>query len=168
MKDRLQKYNEVLFKNKYTSTNEDKIVVLFKYLIILIIYVAIIVISSFIFNDNVKYIEKYCTTSCKHYTNEGYKSVIGLLLYIVASFMFYLFTKKTIIKLFNTKTKYLILIIYTLIQYCGLIFGYFSFYKFLGIVVIDNIIINIFRYIAIFIPLIIYPTDMIINKIKEH
>lgn len=158
----------ILFKSDYEGTNEEKIVVLFKYLIILIIYIAIIGAGSFIFNNDVKYLAKYCTKACKHYTNDGYKLVIGLLLNVVATFMFYLSTKKTIIKLFNTKSKYLILIIYSIIQYCGLLFGYFSFYKFLGTVVIENLFINIFRYIVIFIPLIIYPTDMIIKKIKEH
>lgn len=159
----------LFFRNKYKENNEERIIILSKYLLSLVIYIVIIVIASFIFNNDVKYVDKYCNPAkiCKNYTNDSYNLIIGLILYISSTFMFYISTKKAIIKLFNNKFKYFILITYTFIQYCGLLFGYFSFYKFLGFVVIDNILINIFRYIAIFIPIIIYPIDMIINKIKR-
>ena len=133
-------------------------------------YTILLIISYYIYNHNPITIKTACTIFCTYYyTTNVIFIIIGLSLYLVANLLFYYYTKKTLLVLFNTKVKYLILITYSIIGYLGIIFGILSFFGFMGIFVIDNIFLNLFRYIITYSLLLIYPIDiLVIDKLKKN
>ena len=159
----------LFFKQKISSNNNNKSKALITYFIYIIIYFVLMFINYYVYNKGVEVIDKKCDANCiYYYSNNGIQIFLGLTLNIVINYLFYNFTKKTMIQLFNSKFKYIILITYSLIQYLGIIFSLLTFNGFAGIFVIDNILLKIYRYISTYIPLIIYPSDMIITKIKDN
>ena len=159
----------LFFKQKIKHTEENKPKVLFLYFTYIFIYIILMIINYYVYNKGVDVIDKKCADNCiYYYTNNSLQIILGLTLNIVINYMFYIFTKKALIKLFNSKFKFIILITYSLIQYLGIIFSLLTFNGFAGILVIDNIILKKYRCISTYIPLLIYPTDMIITKIKDN
>ena len=158
----------LFFKQKIDNKEINKAKELIFSFAYIFLYTILLIINYYVFNKGVEVIDKTCESNCiYYYTNNSVQIVLGLTLNIVINVLYYKLTKKTLLNLFNSKFRYIILITYSLIQYLGIIFGLLTFNGFAGIFVINNVILKVFRFISTYIPLLIYPTDMIITKIKK-
>lgn len=139
------------------------------YCLITFIYLLTFLISASIYLYNLKIIDS-CGYLCQNYTNSPINIIVGLSIHLINSLLFYTFSKKTIIK-FHTegsKLKYLIISIFTIMLLCIFFLSYYAFGSFLGKFIINNIILNIIRWVIIFLPLFIYSIDtFIITNIRK-
>lgn len=156
-------------KKKINIKNTAKIKYLFLYLLYILLYIILLTIGYYIYNFNAKIIEQSCNIMCTYYyTTNTIQIVFGLIINLMSNILFYIFSKKTIINLYNSKFKYIILVVYILIQFIGILFGLLSFYGFMGYFIIKNPILIIFRLVISYLPIVIYPIDIfIIEKIKK-
>lgn len=159
----------IFFIRKKRSINNTKVIkYLFLYLLYIIIYILLLTIGYYVYNYNAKVINKTCNIICNYYyTTNNIQIILGLIINLVSNILFYIFSKKTIIKLYNSKFKYIILIIYILIQFIGILFGLLSVYGFMEYFVVKNTILNILRLIMSNLPIIIYPLDIFICEKKN-
>lgn len=140
------------------------------YCFITLLYILIFIISAGIYLYDNKLLDT-CGFLCRNYTNSTINIILGLSIHFINSLLFYIFTKKMIVK-FQTegsKLKYLILSIFTIILSCIFILSYFAFCYFLGKFIIYNPILDIIRWITIISPLFFYSIDIfIIDNIKKY
>lgn len=157
-----------LFKRKKEDIEIDKIKILVLYPLAIILHIVLLLISFYIS------IHKYeilgsCGLMCSYYTSNSLLILLALITNLISNIIFYILTKRTLIKLLSSKFKYIIIITYIIFEYCALIFGILTFYGFSGIYVIKNPILSILRIIISLLPLIIYPLDiLVIDKIKGN
>lgn len=154
-------------KKKREVNNTRKTKYLLLYLLYILIYVIMLTIGYYIYNFNAKIIDQTCNILCTYYyTTNAIQIIFGLIINLISNILFYTLSKKTIINLYNSKFKYIILVLYILIQFIGIIFGLLSVYGFMGIFIIKNPILNIFRLILSYLPFIIYPLDIFMYEKK--
>ena len=158
-------------RKKYNTTNK-----VFKYLSIylvsIIIYFILLIFNYYFYNKDYKvvaYKDLKDSITLTHITTSWIQILLGLIFNMIINISFYYVTKHTIIKLYNNLFKYIILIMFIIILYMGMMFGYLSFYGFITKFYIKSIVFNILRFISTFLPLIIYPVDIfIIEKLKKQ
>lgn len=157
-----------LFKRKKEDIEVDKIKVLINYFLVIILHTVLLLISFYISTYKYKTLG-FCGLMCQKYTTKNIYILIALLINLISNIIFYILTKKTLVKILNTKLKYIILIVYILFGYCALLFGILTFFGFMGIYVIKNPILYVLRIIIALLPLVIYPIDIIvIDKLKAR
>lgn len=160
-----------LFKrtNIKPSNKEFRLKYCCLYCLITIIYILIFIISAGIYLHNNEILDS-CGFLCSNYTNSTLNIVVGLSIHFISSLLFYNFSKKMIIKyhMEKSKLKYLIISIYTTIITSIFVLSYFIFGGVLGSFIIYNAILNIIRWLTIFLPLSFYFLDtFIITNIKK-
>ncbi len=145
------------------SNNVFRLKYLGLYCLTTIIYIFIFIISFNIYLYNYQTLDN-CGFLCSNYTNSTFNIILGLSIHLINSLLFYILSKKIIIKFHieGSKLKYLILSIYTVIIICIFILSNFVFGGILGHFVIKNSILNIIRWIIIFLPLFICFIDIFI------
>lgn len=162
-----------IFLFKRTKINPDNNVFKLKYCglycLITFLYLLTFLISASIYLYNLKIIDS-CGYLCQNYTNSNINIIVGLSIHLINSLLFYIFSKKIIIKFHieGSKLKYLILSIFTIMLICIFFLSYYAFGNFLGNFIINNTILNIIRWIIIFLPLFVYSIDtFIIASIRK-
>lgn len=160
------------FKRKRKVTNEKIIKYILYYFIYILFFVAFLTLSYFINTVDEKLINRLCndtTNRCVYYyTNNNIKIISAIIINCISNIIFYILTKKTILKLYNSKFKYIIFITYIFINYTGMLFSLLTFYGVVGIFVIKNPIIFFLRILCVWLPILIFPIDtFIIHKIKR-
>lgn len=157
----------ILFRRKKEDIEVNKIKILALYPLTMMLHVIMLLISFYISIHKYTTLDS-CGLMCRYYTNNSLLILLALLINLISNIAYYIFTKKALTKLLNSKFKYLIVVTYIIFEYCALIFGILTFYGFLGIYVIKNPIIYVLRIIITLLPLIIYPIDiLIIDKFKK-
>lgn len=162
-----------IFLFKRTKINPDNNVFKLKYCglycLITFLYLLTFLISASIYLYNLKIIDS-CGYLCQNYTNSNINIIVGLSIHLINSLLFYIFSKNIIIKFHieGSKLKYLILSIFTIMLICIFFLSYYAFGNFLGNFIINNTILNIIRWIIIFLPLFVYSIDtFVIASIRK-
>lgn len=162
-----------IFLFKRTKINPDNNVFKLKYCglycLITFLYLLTFLISASIYLYNIKIIDS-CGYLCQNYTNSNINIIVGLSIHLINSLLFYIFSKNIIIKFHieGSKLKYLILSIFTIMLICIFFLSYYAFGNFLGNFIINNTILNIIRWIIIFLPLFVYSIDtFVIASIRK-
>lgn len=154
-------------KKKRKINNTKKVKYLLLYLLYILIYITMLTIGYYVYNLNAKVVDQTCNITCTYYyTTNTIQIIFGLIIIFISNILFYNLSKKTIINLYNSRFKYIILVLYILIQFIGILFGLLSFYGFMGYFVIKNPILNILRLIISYLPIIIYPIDIFMYEKK--
>ena len=157
-----------LFRRKKEDIEVDKLKILASYFLVMVLHVVLLLISFYISTYKYETLGT-CGMMCEKYTTKSIFILLALIINFISNIIFYILTKKTLIKLLNTKLKYIILIVYILFGYCTLLFGILTFYGFMGIYVIKNPILYVLRIIITLLPLVYYPIDiLVIDKIKAR
>ncbi len=159
-------------RKKYNTDNTHVFKYLSSYLVIIIVYFILLILNYYFYNLDskiVSYKDLHDKITITHVTTSSIQILLGLIFNMILNISFYYITKKIYIKLFNNKFKYIILFIFIILLYSGMMFGYLSFYGFVTKFYIKNIILNILRYVSTFLPIIIFPLDIfIIDKLKKQ
>lgn len=131
-----------------------------KYSLIILLHIILSITSIIIYLFNTKLLDNY------NYTNSPINIIIGLTIYTISTNIFCLLSIKTILKLINSKFKYLIFILYLTINYTTSVIAYCMFGQLLGKFIIDNIFLNLFRWIVIYHSILIFPIYILKEKTR--
>ena len=154
-------------RKKRNIDNKHKVKYLLLYLLYILLYIIMLTIGYYVYNFNARVINQTCSITCTYYyTTNTIQIIFGLIFFFISNYLFYNLSKKTIINLYNSKFKYIILVLYILVQFMGILFSLLSIYGFMGIFVVKNPILNILRLILGYLPIIIYPLDIFMYEKK--
>ena len=160
------------FKKNYTTDNNKIFKYLSIYTVTIVIYFILLVLNYYLYNIDYKvvaYKDLEDKIAITHITTSWIQILLGLLFNIIINISFYYISKRIIIKLNNNIFKYVILIMFIIILYSGMMFNTLSFYGFVNKFYIKNILLNILRFISTYSSIIIFPLDIfILDKLKKQ